>query len=174
MRTSRLIIGSFILIASAACGGESKPSVQFSADRREPTMLSADDVQITSTDGAMILAVVGDSVVMQLSDSLRQSVKADVEKNTGESGALGKMIGSAVSAAVSTAMGFSVTVPAEKVENLRYEDGNLRFNVDGGSHFTIRSDGRSKGNESGGTFSEPDAQRFIEAVHAAQARRTAK
>jgi hypothetical protein len=74
-----------------------------------------------------------------------------------------------VSAAVSTAMGFTVRVPARSVHDLRYENGELRFNVSN-SHVTV-SGGDGKGSSSnGGKFTPEDAQRFIDAVKAAQAR----
>ncbi len=141
-----------------------------SSKTREVAEESAGDVKITSTDGALVLAVISDSVVIQLSDSLRQSVADSVNADTKDAGGVGAIIGKAVSAAVTTAMGFKVQVPARNVENLRYENGELRFDVKGGV-VNLNSSKRSDGSDSnGGRFAEADARRFISAVKAAQAR----
>jgi hypothetical protein len=63
-----------------------------------------------------------------------------------------------------------VRVPARNIENLRYEQGELHFDIKGGS-VNIGASGSKKGsNANGGQFAEADAQRFIAAVKAAQAR----
>lgn len=158
----------------SGCGGDKSDdaekgsvSVKFDKDHKEATAIGDDDVKITSTDGALVLAVVSDSVILQLSDSLRNSVADSIARNTQGKGNISAMIGSAVSAAVGTAMGFQVKVPAKDVENLRYEDGELKFDVKGGKVvMNSKSSGSSKSN--GGRFSEADAQKFIDAVKAAQ------
>jgi hypothetical protein len=166
VRTSGIAL--FALLALAACGNQdSKVAVEFGSNRREAAPLDEGDVKVTSTDGALVLAVIGDSVVMQLSDSLRESVRAEVGKSADDAGALGATIAKAVGSAVGTAMGVTVRVPAEAVNDLRYENGELRFDVKG-SHVNMTSSGKHSGN--GGKFSERDAQAFIDAVRAAQAR----
>jgi hypothetical protein len=166
-----------VLALGVACGGESreqpasdKVAVQFSREGKEVTEQQEGDVKITSTDGTLILAVIADSVVIQLSDSLRQSVADSVSAGTKNAGGMGAIIGNAVSAAVSTAMGFKVHVPAKNVENLRYENGELHFDVKGGT-VNMNSGSAKKGSKSnGGRFAEEDARRFIDAVKAAQGR----
>lgn len=165
--------------ALTACGGESKVNIQMGSGNSEPTALAEGDVRVRSTDGALILAVIGDSVHMQLSDSLRNSVTAEVKNSTSKQGddigsTIANAVGGAVSGVVNAAMGMTVRVPAENVENLRYEDGHLRFEVKGSNfRMTSKSDDAAK-NENGGAFSEEDAMRFIQAVNNAQARRMQK
>jgi len=178
-----MLVGTLLC---AACGDsdkvpEDKVAVQFSADSKEVTAENDGEVKITSTDGALVLAVVGDSVVIQLSDSLRQSVSDSIKKETGDKGGVGAIIGNAVSAAVNTAMGFKVRVPAKDVEDLRYENGELRFegkggsvNINSGSNSGKTNGGKTNGGKTnGGRFSEEDARRFIEAVKAAQGKQPA-
>jgi hypothetical protein len=177
-----MVAGALVL---AACGGDEqsekksdeKVAVQFSPDTKEVAAENDGDVKIRSTDGALVLAVVGDSVVIQLSDSLRQSVADSIKKGTGDKGGVGAIIGNAVSAAVNTAMGFKVRVPAKDVENLRYENGELHFEVHDGA-VNINSgetnSGKTNGGKTnGGKFSEEDARRFIDAVKAAQGKQPA-
>jgi TolA-binding protein len=174
----------------AACGGDkSESNSEFgveSADERsvsgggvrvttganDSTALADADVQITSTDGSITLAVLHDSVVMQLSDSLRQSVKDQVDSSTSNAGdgmgaAIAKVVGSAVSAAVSSAMGIAVKAPASQVKELRYENGRLFFKVEGSN---VKFNTKGNNNSDGAPFTEADAKRFIEAVDAAKAR----
>lgn len=163
-----------LVLALAACGGDAKVAVTMGNGETGP-VLNEGDVQVTSTDGALILSVAGDSVFMQLSDSLRESVRSEVAQKTtprseGVGGAIEKLVGGAVGAAVKAAMGFTVRVPADAIEHLRYEDGNLRFDVKG-SNIHMSSKGGDTGNsDNGGAFLEEDATRFIQAVNDAQAR----
>lgn len=159
------------LVGLAACGGsDNNVDVQFSSKTEEVAEANAGDVKITSTDGALVLAVISDSVVIQLSDSLRQSVADSVKRETKDAGGVGAIISNAVTAAVSTAMGFKVRVPARNVENLRYENGELHFDVKGGMVNLNTSNEKNSSNANGGRFAEADARRFIDAVKAAQAR----
>jgi hypothetical protein len=171
-RTRRLfpMVALSLSALTTACGGieaGDKVAVQFSPSTKEVSPEAEGDVKITSTDGALVLAVIGDSVVIQLSDSLRNSVADSVKAKTNEGGAIAALIGDAVGAAVKTAMGFKARVPAHTVENLRFEDGQLRFNVKGS---TVNVRGTGSNSETTGRFTESDANRFIEAVKAAQQR----
>jgi hypothetical protein len=162
------------LALAVACGGDQpakdSASVQFSPESREPSALAGNDVKITSTDGALVLSVIQDSVTIQLSDSLRASVKDDVREETSKISGAGAIIGNAVSAAVNTAMGFTVRVPARGVKNLRYENGDLRFDLENSIVTVNGSDAKRSGSSNGGPFTPEDAQRFIDAVKAAQSR----
>lgn len=172
-RTAGLMLAGLTLLAACSAGDKTsdKVAVQFSSDSKEVAAENEGEVKITSTDGVLILAVVSDSVVIQLSDSLRQSVSDSIKKETDGKGGVGAIIGNAVSAAVNTAMGFKVRVPAKDVENLRYENGELHFDVKGGK---VQMNSSSKGSKSnGGRFTEEDARRFIDAVKAAQNRQPA-
>lgn len=175
-----LILGVVLSAFSVGgCGSDRGGRVSFAGDSTATEPLADGDVRITSTDGALILAVIGDSVVIQMSDSVRQAVRSDIQNEAADAGRLGAMIGNAVGAAVNAALGISIRVPAENVTNLRYESGNLRFDVDGGPNVKVKSSSGdsantiSNGKSNGGAFTEEDATRFIDAVRAAQARRTA-
>jgi hypothetical protein len=51
--------------------------------------LGAGDVRIVSTDNVLVLSLIGDTVRMQLSDSLRNSVGAEIAKDADTSGLAG-------------------------------------------------------------------------------------
>jgi hypothetical protein len=166
-------------LVACSIGGDDETRVSFSSsDTARALALGEGDVAVTSTDNAVVLALVGDTVRMQLSDSLRRSVAADVDSSlTKETGALGGMIARTVGKTVAGAMGFVVRIPVQEVENVRYEDGRIRFESEGNVKFSMgdrsnrsnRTDGDEKG--SGARFSEQDGRRFVEAVRARQSAR---
>lgn len=179
-----LLAGAGVIAALAACGGDTRDpapaggtdtgaGLSVSTGTNDSTELAGAAVKITSTDGTITLAVLRDSVVMQLSDSVRQSVSAKVDSSTtvdageGMGGALASMVGGAVRAAVTSAMGVALRAPASEVSDLRYENGRLFFKVKGGN---VKFIGGGSASGDGAAFAEADARRFIEAVEAAQAR----
>lgn len=168
--------GAAASVAEDGAAGGSGAGVRVSTDANDSTALADADVKITSTDGRITLAVVHDSVVMQMSDSLRQSVSSMMDSSTGPEtvdgmgGAIAKVVGSAVKAAVTSAMGIAVRSPASQVTDLRYENGRLFLKIDGGS-VKVSREGRSSGD--GMPFAEADARAFIDAVERAKVRGTA-
>ncbi len=133
--------------------------VAFGDSSARDVALGPNDVRITSTDGAVVLMLIGDTVRMQLSDSLRNAVGAGIAADA-DSGGIGGMIARSVSSVVKGAMGFVVRVPATDIENLRYEDGHVRFDVRN-SNANVKFSGNA-GDKS--VFAKPDAERFINAV----------
>jgi hypothetical protein len=167
-------------LAACSVGDDEGTRVSFSpTDSARALPLGEDDVAVTSTDNTVVLALIGDTVRMQLSDSLRRSVAAGVDSSiTNETGALGGMIARTVGKTVAGAMGFVVRVPVQEVENVRYEDGRIRFESHGNVKFSMDGrPGRANGGDdhgekgSGARFSEEDGRRFVEAVKERQARR---
>lgn len=174
MRIPRLSSVALVLPALllAACFGrdnEDKGNVKvaFGSDSTKEVPLGEGDVRITSTDGSFVMAVVGDTVRMHLSDSLRNSVKSDIDTSAANEGAFAAAIAKSVGTVVSGAMGFVIRVPVEDVQNLRYENGKLRFDVKGGG-VKMNTTDKNGGNAE---FNEDDARRFIEAVERRQRER---
>lgn len=168
MRTIALLALVTSCITLGACGRDKDRDVKVSLGGDSVTALPPlgdGDVAITSTDGSFVMAVIGDSVRMQLSDSLRTAVSRDVASK-GKEGGIGGMIASSLSGIVGKAMGFSVRIPVENVENLRYENGHITFGSKGGQ-VNVSSGSGGKGSGAS-TYSEADAKRFIDAVHARQ------
>ena len=170
MRASSLTPILPLLLLAAGCGGDKESGVQigFSAESASAVMpaLEEGDVKITSTDGAVVLAVIGDTVRMQLSDSLRASVSNELEAKADGKSDLGAAITRSVGKAESGAMGFVVRVPVTDVENLRYENGQIRFDTRGGN---VRMMSKGNNTSDNARFSPEDALRFIDAVQRKQA-----
>lgn len=164
-----LITTAALLALATACGGDAKVSADGvavstgAAASREPAM-GPGDVKITSTDNVLVLSVIGDSVRMQLSDSLRSTVADNVDSSMKDKGAISSAIAKSVASVVNGAMGFVVAMNVNDIENLRFEDGHVKFEAKGGkTKITSSGDSQNKAQ-----FTPEDAQKFIDAVHARQ------
>lgn len=170
MRPLRLLASALIL---AACSGGAvgDVNVAFSDDSAARALsLGEGDVAITSSEGVAVLALVGDTVRLQLSDSMRARVRTEVDSSAEDAGAIGRMIGRAVGSAVGGAMGFVVRLPVEDVENVRYEDGAVRFESRRNASFSFGTEGDG-GERKGLRFAAADGERFVEAVKQRQRER---
>ena len=172
MRLVRLaVLGLPLALAACSFGDRDEVAVSFDrGDTARAVQLGEGDVSVTSTDGAVILMVVGDTVRMQLSDSLRASVKAQVDSSVEQdAGAIGGLIGRSVGQIVGGAMGFVVRVPVQEIENVRYEDGRIQFESKGNVNFSMSGRGNADGDrKNGARFSPEDGERFVAAVKARQ------
>lgn len=170
-RLATLALPLVLPLALAACafGGHDEVAVSFAgSDTARAVQLGEGDVSVTSTDGAVILMLVGDTVRFQLSDSLRATVKAQVDSSVDEeAGPIGSLIGTSVGKIVGGAMGFVVRVPVQEVENVRYEDGRIQFESKGNTRFSMSGSGDGDG-KGGARFTPEDGERFVAAVKARQ------
>lgn len=144
-------------------------------DSAAASRLGPGDVEVRSVDGAMLLAVVGDSVRIRLSDSLRTAVRSEVgtaipgdTADQGLGGLVGRVVARSVDAAIGTAMGTVVRIPVAEIRDARCEGGRLRFRTrdgkDGSTHVHVSGTRRRGGKDDGLRFAEADCRRFVEAV----------
>jgi hypothetical protein len=139
--------------------------VSMSAAPTESAPLADGDVRITSTDNVLVLSLIGDTVRMQLSDSLRNSVAAEIKNDGADSNdksGIAAMVTKSVAGVVKSAMGFTVKAAAKDVKNLRYENGHIRFEITN-SNTKVRTEGDGQNEKA--TFTEADAKKFIDAVN---------
>ncbi len=168
MRTHRSLV---VVLAAVGLGvacsrGDRGPAVSFDASASATDMpLGPEDVRVTSTDGALTLSLVGDTVRMQLGDSLRRAVQQQLDTASGDG--VGAMITRSVGGIVGSAMRFVASAPVQSIENVRYEDGHIRLESrgDGRSKFSMSG----KGNGEDARFTPADGERFVAAVRRRQA-----
>lgn len=171
----RLLVPIALLILVACSGRDKKSGMdvsfgQAAAQTSAEEPLGPGDVRVTSTDGAVVLALVGDSVRFQLSDSLRNKVKQQIDSAADTSG-IAAMVTRSVSGIVSSAMGFVVRIPVQDIQDIRYEDGRIQFESKSGNS-KFQMNGRGNGGDDHGKFSEADGRRFVDAVKRRQAELT--
>jgi hypothetical protein len=128
--------------------------------RGDDPPLRAGDVRVTSTDGGLVLAVIGDTVRARLGYSVVRRVRREMEADaSGDTAGFGGFVSRTVKGAVSGAMGaaahFALRVPVAQVRDVRYEDGQLSFRT-------------GKDDRTSARFTPDDAERFMAAVRARQ------
>lgn len=154
-------------------------------DSATATRLGADDVEVRSTDGTVLMAVVGDSVRVRLSDSLRAAVRQEVRgaipgdtADAGLGALVGRVVARSVDAAVGTAMGTVVRIPVAEVREARCDDGRLHFRTrdgkDGRIHVNVGGDRRGadrpgagrggRDGDDGLRFTPADCRLFVDAL----------
>ena len=133
--------------------------------------LGPGDVRVTSTDGMFVLAVIGDTLRMRASDSLAAKVRREMAEKadtaTGFGGLVARTVTGAVGGVMDVAARYAVRVPVAEVRDLRYEDGQIRFETGREGRRDRGGDGRHE-NGMSAQFSRADAERFIAAVRARQ------
>ncbi len=133
--------------------------------------LGPGDVRIVSTDSAVELAIIGDSIIGGLGQKVLDKVRVDLDtSHTAEKG-IGASIANMVKGTVANALSHQVTFPVSSVEDVRFEDGGLQMYGANGSRLHIFESNDGKKHDTGGkaAFSEADAQRFIAAFHTRKA-----
>lgn len=125
--------------------------------RGDDPPLGPGDVRVTSNDGTVVLALIGDTVRSRLGDGamaqMRHEMAAQADTASGFGGFVARTVKGAVTGAMAEAAHFTLRVPAREVRDLRYEGGELRFRTGKNSSTSAR-------------FDRADAERFIAAVHA--------
>lgn len=162
-------LGHAICIASAFTVAASGCSKSNAAERRDhkPSIERNDQLAITTRDGNVVLALTKENkVAMRLSDSLRQHVDGEVAREFGRDSsetAFGRWIQRTTANLVTKGMSLELSVPLDEVEDVRYEDGEIRFDYRSHRKFkfdSFKRDGRSAMTE----FESDDAERFVDAV----------
>ncbi len=166
MRTHRqrlaLVAGSFALVLTAC---KDSHTVRIDANnatlaRRDTSQgLGPGDLRIATTDSALELALVGDSLVAGFGASAREKIRKATDTSSVSSSGLGASIERMVKSGVAGALDHEMHVPLSEISDVRYEDGLLVFYDRSGkrTHFFEHDRGRS--NET--RFSEGDAKAFI-------------
>jgi hypothetical protein len=189
MRT-RLVAAPLAALALIALGGCGHSDA---ATANAPTYatthpLGPGDIRITTTDGRVDLVLVDDTISMGLADSLVRSARQDMDTSTAadiKAGGLGGRLAGAVKGFVGTALDMRIEVPLEDVDDVRYEDGTIKFSFREGTGPTMMvlgkrrsvsfdapqfEKGHSDERSALQSFGEEDAKRFVAAVQAARKR----
>ena len=177
-----LLLAVPVAAGLAACGERSEErapaadttaAAQVAAPSAEPSRQEAGlGTAITTTNGAVTMALAEDRIVVRLSDSLVGQVRSKFDSGAArDTGSFGGMIARMAKSAVSEALGTPVSYPLDEIEDATYDGEAIRFRFKDGSKRVIEStkvDDRPLLE----SFAPDDARRFVEAVRAAKGRRT--
>ena len=124
------------------------------------------DIRITSVDGGVDLALVGDSISGGLSRQTLDKVRHDTDTNAVSGSGFGASIEKMVKGTVQSALATRVVFALTDVKDVRYDGKKLAFDFNGKPPASF---GKVKVNDNKDvleSFSSDDAQRFVIAVRA--------
>lgn len=122
--------------------------------------LGPGDLRITTTDSAIEVALIGDSLVGGLGAATRRKVAQSLDTNNVKSSGLGASIEKMVKTTVAGALDHELYVPLSEISDIRYEDGLLVFYDKSGKRMHVMErDGNHRNERT--RFSDQDAKDFI-------------
>lgn len=132
--------------------------------------LAAGDIRITSADGGVDLALIGDSISGGLSRTALAKVRRETDTNAVHGTDLGASIEKMVKGTVQNALGTRVSFPLSAVREVRYDGKRLVFDWTGKSQAgfgQVNVDNKDVLE----SFNASDAQLFVIAVRGRQRER---
>jgi hypothetical protein len=131
------------------------------AKRDTTQTLGAGDIRIATTDSALELSLIGDSLVAGFGASARAKIKNATDTSKVNGTGFGANIEKLVKSTVAGALDHQMEVPLSEISDVRYENGLLVFYDRKGGRMHIME--RDKGKDRPSQFTESDAQAFIKA-----------
>jgi hypothetical protein len=128
-------------------------------------VLGPGDVQITNTDSSVDMAVVGQKIIVKLSNKTMAKVRQETDTMGVKGSGLGASIEKMVKRTVASTLGQQFEYPIADVREAKYENGTIVLNVNGREPRLLANTevGGKKLMES---FRPEDAERFVAAVNA--------
>ena len=168
-RSAPVWIGLAVGVA-AACGGrdsDDRGSAQAQgnvAHRDSALTLGPGDVRIVNEDSSVEMAVVGQQIVVRLSDKTMNKVRQETDTTHTDSG-FGGSIERMVKRTVESALGQQFTYPLSDVRDAKYEDGAIVLDANGNKQPRLLSNTKFNGKKLLESFRPDDAKRFVDAVN---------
>ena len=171
MRLSSLIAVACALTAASACDSARRQSARSASDAAGATAAAArapgGNITITSTDRAISLSFVNDTISMGLADSLVQSARHDMDTSVAADSGAGSFIGRTVKAAVGSALATRISYPLSDIRGVRYDDGEIRFDYRHKHAISFEGVHENGARSALASFSPDDARWFVASVQAA-------
>jgi hypothetical protein len=176
LRRIAVTISLSALTLGAACfdsipdGSGDGPGI---ANRDSILVLAENDVRIVSTDRQLELALVGERVLMRMSDDALKRVRQELDTaNIAQGSGAGAWIERRVKSTVQRALDKQFVIPVAAIEDVRFENDEIRIFMRG-SESPVAFPGAIEGKVSAkSTFNEADAQKFVTAVRVARGDRS--
>ena len=160
-----MVLAAGAVLAACRRDADRAPEDVRLAGRDSALTLGAGDVAIVNTDSSVEMAVVGQSIVVRLSDKTMNRIRQETDTAAVRDSGIGGSIERLVKSTVRSALNRQVTYPVSQVNDARYENGEIKLIVDGRQPalFTNTKVGGRRLMES---FRPEDAERFVTAVNA--------
>jgi hypothetical protein len=183
MKRSVPVVLAATLVALFACGRKDNPNPdpgvnpdpnpgaanQGSATRRDSALtLGPGDVKITNEDSSVDMAVVGQKIVVRLSDKTMDKVRRETDTSAVKDSGFGGSIERFVKKTVQSTLGQQFEYPIADVRDARYENGAIVLDVNGREP-RLLANTKVGGKKLLESFRPEDAQRFVAAVNAKRA-----
>lgn len=164
------------LLAIAACGRKDNPDPNPSVNpnpgkdpgrvgQRDSLVLGPGDVMITNRDSSVDLALVGQKIVVRLSDKTMEKVRRETDTSAVKDSGFGGSIERLVKRTVQSTLGQQFDYSLSDVRDARYENGAIVLDVNG-KEPRLLANTKVGGEKVMESFRPEDAQRFVAAVNA--------
>lgn len=167
-RSASIWIGLAVLVA-AGCGrrdwdDRGSAQVQGNVAKRDSALtLGPGDVKIVNEDSSVEMAVVGQQIVVRLSDKTMDKVRRETDTTHTDSG-FGGSIERMVKRTVQSALGQQMTYPLSEIRDAKYENGAIVLEADG-KQPQLLANSKFNGRKLLDSFRPDDAKRFVDAVN---------
>jgi hypothetical protein len=131
------------------------------AKRDSARTLGPGDIRIATTDSAVEIALIGDSLVAGLGAATRSKIKAKTDTNAVTGTGIGASFEKMIKSTVAGALDHELEIPISEISRVDYEDGHLVFYDKKGGRMNVMTSDGDRGRQS--RFSESDAKDFIAA-----------
>jgi len=166
------------VLAIAACGRKDNPDPnpsinpnpnpgrdQGNVGRRDSLVLGPGDMLITNQDSSVDLALVGQRIVVRLSDKTMDKVRRETDTSAVKDSGFGGSIERFVKKTVQSTLGQQFDYSLADVKDARYENGTIILDVNGKGP-RLLANTKVNGEKLMESFRPEDAQRFVAAVNA--------
>jgi len=158
--TVTLLVAPLVL---GACRGETGDNGRSGASivaRDSSRPVGPKDIRIVSTDSAIELSLIGDSLITGLAANARAKVRAATDTASVTGTGLAAKLEKIVKSKVQTVLNMELAFPVSSVGDVRYNAGSLEFFDNNGKRMAELGGNRSNETSRKGVFSAPDAQAF--------------
>lgn len=133
------------------------------AKRDTSHVLAPGDIRVATTDSALEVALIGDSLVAGLGEATRDKIKKATDTAAVSGTGIGASFEKMIKSTVAGALDHDLEIPLSEISNVEYENGMLVFYDKSGKRMQIMNKGK---NREQSRFSESDANSFIAAFKA--------
>ena len=164
-----------LMLPAAACGRNdtpnrnadtSAPAASGSLTRSDSALvLGPGDVKITNVDSSVDMALIGQKIVVKLSDKTLAKVHQQTDTMGIQGSGLGASIEKMVKRTVASTLNQQFEYPLSEIRDAKYENGEIELNVNG-KEPRLLANTKVDGKKLMQSFHPDDARRFVAAVNA--------